>query len=69
MFVAFLLRIASFSSHEACGQCVPCRVGVVRQQEALEHLAAGKPFGSVARKITGLREMAQPLPSEPRNRD
>src|SRR5262249_10231370 len=31
-----------------CGQCVPCRVGVVRQQEALQRLVQGRPLGSVA---------------------
>jgi NADH-quinone oxidoreductase subunit F len=30
-----LLRIASFFRDESCGQCVPCRVGTVRQEEAL----------------------------------
>jgi NADH-quinone oxidoreductase subunit F len=32
---AFLLRIAEFFRDESCGQCVPCRVGTVRQEEAL----------------------------------
>jgi len=37
-----LLRtIAAFFRHESCGQCVPCRVGTVRQQEIVERLAAG----------------------------
>ncbi len=39
--VPFLLRIAAFFRDESCGQCVPCRVGTVRQQEALHRLAAG----------------------------
>jgi NADH-quinone oxidoreductase subunit F len=56
-----LLRIASFFRHETCGQCVPCRVGVVRQQEALQRLVGGKPLGSVAREITLLREVAQAM--------
>jgi len=30
-----LLRIASFFRDESCAQCVPCRVGPVRQEEAL----------------------------------
>ena len=30
-----LLRIAGFFRDESCGQCVPCRVGTVRQEEAL----------------------------------
>ena len=28
-------RIASFFEDESCGQCVPCRVGTVRQRELL----------------------------------
>jgi len=36
-----VLRIASFFRHESCGQCVPCRVGTVRQEEALQRLVAG----------------------------
>jgi NADH-quinone oxidoreductase subunit F len=35
-----LMRIAAFFRHESCGQCVPCRVGTVRQQELLPSLAA-----------------------------
>src|SRR2546428_12383572 len=33
-----LLRIAAFFRSETCGQCVPCRVGTVRQEEALQRL-------------------------------
>ena len=39
--VPFLQRIAAFFRDESCGQCVPCRVGTVRQEEALARLAAG----------------------------
>jgi NADH-quinone oxidoreductase subunit F len=56
-----LLRIASFFRHETCGQCVPCRVGVVRQQEALQRLVSAKPLGSVAQEVAMLREMAQAM--------
>jgi NADH-quinone oxidoreductase subunit F len=35
-----LLRIARFFRDESCGQCVPCRVGSVRQEDA-RRLAAG----------------------------
>ncbi len=38
--VPFLTRIASFFRDESCGQCVPCRLGTVRQEEVLERLAA-----------------------------
>lgn len=31
-----LVRIAEFFKHESCGQCVPCRVGTVRQLEILK---------------------------------
>lgn len=34
--VKMLRRIAQFFRDESCGQCVPCRVGTVRQEEALE---------------------------------
>ena len=56
-----LLRIASFFRHETCGQCVPCRVGVVRQQETLQRLVNAKPLGSVTQEVTMLREMAQAM--------
>jgi len=36
-----LRRIAQFFRDESCGQCVPCRVGTVRQEELLARLAAG----------------------------
>jgi len=35
-----LLRIARFFRDESCGQCVPCRVGTVRQEEVLHRLLA-----------------------------
>ncbi len=35
-----LRRIAEFFRDESCGQCVPCRVGTVRQEEVLERLLA-----------------------------
>ncbi|MBG7604698.1 MAG: NAD(P)H-dependent oxidoreductase subunit E [Actinobacteria bacterium] len=34
-------RIAAFFRDESCGQCVPCRVGTVRQEEVIERLASG----------------------------
>ncbi|MGC1436676.1 MAG: NAD(P)H-dependent oxidoreductase subunit E [Terriglobales bacterium] len=56
-----LLRIASFFRHETCGQCVPCRVGVVRQQETLQRLVNARPLGSTAQEIAMLREMGQAM--------
>ena len=37
----FLRRIAAFFRDESCGQCVPCRVGTVRQEEAIIRLTLG----------------------------
>jgi NADH-quinone oxidoreductase subunit F len=56
-----LLRIAAFFRHETCGQCVPCRVGVVRQEEALQRLMENRPLGFCADEIVTLREMAQAM--------
>ena len=56
-----LLRIAAFFRHETCGQCVPCRVGVVRQEEALQRLMTNRPLGSKSDEIITLREMAQAM--------
>ncbi len=56
-----LLRIAEFFRHETCGQCVPCRVGVVRQQEVLERLVHARPLGSTKEEINTLREMGQAM--------
>ena len=56
-----LLRIASFFREESCGQCVPCRVGAVRQEEALERLIHNRPLGSVGEEMRTLREMGQAM--------
>jgi len=50
-----LLRIAQFFRDESCGQCVPCRVGTVRQEEALRRLAAGRTAAGAA-PTNGRRE-------------
>ncbi len=38
---AVVTRIAEFFRNESCGQCVPCRVGTVRQHEVLVGLSPG----------------------------
>ena len=38
-FAGVVRRIARFFRDESCGQCVPCRVGTVRQEEALARLS------------------------------
>jgi NADH-quinone oxidoreductase subunit F len=52
-----LQRLAAFFRDESCGQCVPCRVGTVRQEEALARIAAGRPRGSLATEISLLDEI------------
>jgi NADH-quinone oxidoreductase subunit F len=56
-----LLRIAAFFRSETCGQCVPCRVGTVRQEETLQRLVAREPLGSLAQESGMLKEMAQAM--------
>jgi NADH-quinone oxidoreductase subunit F len=52
-----LLRIASFFRDESCGQCVPCRVGTVRQEEALHRIASGRALGGVPQEVSLLDEV------------
>jgi NADH-quinone oxidoreductase subunit F len=54
--VAAVLRIAEFFRDESCGQCVPCRVGTVRQEEALHRLASGRTNGN---ELTVLADLTQ----------
>ncbi|MFE9394214.1 NAD(P)H-dependent oxidoreductase subunit E [Streptomyces flavidovirens] len=51
-----LLRIAEFFRDESCGQCVPCRVGTVRQEEAL-HRIKDRTGAAAAGDIALLREV------------
>ena len=48
--VGTLRRIAAFFRDESCGQCVPCRVGTVRQEELLARLADGAGVGARSRE-------------------
>ena len=57
--VDIVLRIAAFFRDESCGQCVPCRVGTVRQEEALRRLVDGGENGSRQRDLLLLDEIAQ----------
>ena len=52
-----LIRIAAFFRDESCGQCVPCRVGTVRQEEALHRLAAAPPGERVRAELTLLDDV------------
>jgi NADH-quinone oxidoreductase subunit F len=55
--LAILQRVAAFFRDESCGQCVPCRVGTVRQEEALARIASGRTRGSNANEISLLDEI------------
>ncbi|WP_033260735.1 NAD(P)H-dependent oxidoreductase subunit E [Amycolatopsis vancoresmycina] len=51
----FLLRIAEFFRDESCGQCVPCRIGTVRQEEAIRRvLSAGSEERPLLRELGGV---------------
>jgi NADH-quinone oxidoreductase subunit F len=54
-----LLRIAAFFRDESCGQCVPCRVGTVRQEEALHRLVERRANGNREDELALLGEIAQ----------
>lgn len=54
-----LQRIAAFFRDESCGQCVPCRVGTVRQQEALARLVNSKNAGDTSIDLQLLRDLGQ----------
>ncbi len=42
-------RLAEFFRNESCGQCVPCRVGTVRQHEVLLGITADRAVGAPVR--------------------
>ncbi|HET9455861.1 MAG TPA: NAD(P)H-dependent oxidoreductase subunit E [Candidatus Limnocylindrales bacterium] len=59
--VGTLRRIARFFRDESCGQCVPCRVGTVRQEELLARLATGATFGSREDELALLGEIGRAM--------
>jgi NADH-quinone oxidoreductase subunit F len=56
-----LARIAEFFRDESCGQCVPCRVGTIRQDELLARLRSGRLIGSKADELVLLKEIGQAM--------
>jgi NADH-quinone oxidoreductase subunit F len=54
-----LARIAAFFRDESCGQCVPCRVGTVRQEELVQRLRSGRPIGCRGDEMALLKEIGQ----------
>ncbi len=54
-----LLRIASFFRDESCGQCVPCRIGTVRQEEALHRLRTNGSINGIETELALINDVAQ----------
>ncbi|HEU4402528.1 MAG TPA: NAD(P)H-dependent oxidoreductase subunit E [Candidatus Polarisedimenticolia bacterium] len=54
-------RIAAFFRDESCGQCVPCRVGTVRQEELLARLARGGAARPASEELLLLSEIGQAM--------
>ena len=54
-----LARIAQFFRDESCGQCVPCRVGTVRQEELLRRRDPGSGTGDPGTVL--LNELGQAM--------
>jgi NADH-quinone oxidoreductase subunit F len=54
-----LARIAAFFRDESCGQCVPCRVGTVRQEELVQRLRSRRPIGCRGDEMALLKEIGQ----------
>jgi NADH-quinone oxidoreductase subunit F len=52
-------RISRFFRDESCGQCVPCRVGTMRQEEAVHRLAQGHPYGGRENELALIDDVAQ----------
>jgi NADH-quinone oxidoreductase subunit F len=56
-----LAAIAAFFRDESCGQCVPCRVGTVRQEEALARLRSGRTRGTVQDEFALIAEIGEAM--------
>jgi NADH-quinone oxidoreductase subunit F len=56
-----LVRIAEFFRHESCGQCVPCRVGTVRQLELLQRMKRRTLIGDRRQEMELFAELAQAM--------
>jgi NADH-quinone oxidoreductase subunit F len=52
-----VLRIARFFRDESCGQCVPCRVGTIRQEEALHRIVSAGRGNGIARELALLDDV------------
>ena len=57
-FGAIVTRIARFFRDESCGQCVPCRVGTVRQEELVARLIDGQLLGTIGDELALLADLS-----------
>ncbi|MCI0409380.1 MAG: NADH-quinone oxidoreductase subunit E, partial [Acidobacteria bacterium] len=53
--------IAAFFREESCGQCVPCRVGTIRQEEALQRILSRGAAPASREELLALSEIAQAM--------
>jgi NADH-quinone oxidoreductase subunit F len=56
-----LMVIAAFFRDESCGQCVPCRVGTVRQEEALARLLSDRTRGTAQDEVALIAEIGEAM--------
>ena len=56
---AVVVRIAEFFKNESCGQCVPCRVGAVRQHETLVQMQRRGRLSEARREL--IDDMAEAM--------
>jgi NADH-quinone oxidoreductase subunit F len=52
-------RIARFFRDESCGQCIPCRIGTVRQEELLARVRAGRMRGTLDDELALLEDLGR----------
>jgi len=57
--VPVLRRIAAFFRDESCGQCVPCRIGTVRQEELISRVVNGT--STLGHELPLLTELGQAM--------
>ena len=52
-------RIARFFRDESCGQCIPCRIGTVRQEELLARVRSRRVRGSLDAELALLGDLGR----------
>jgi NADH-quinone oxidoreductase subunit F len=57
--MGILRRIAAFFRDESCGQCIPCRVGTVRQEELLARVANRRTLGTLDDEMALLADLGR----------